>query len=67
MPQEAATWFYQPNTERFKTAANKWPSLDDYIVFMRKELQQTGLNLRVVVVTDTPCTGPRLSCMSRRL
>ena len=56
--EEAATWFYKPNTERFQTAANKWPTLDGYIEYMKKELERTKLTLRVVVVTDTPCRAP---------
>ena len=56
--EEAATWFYKPNTERFQTAANKWPTLDGYIEYMKKELARTNLNLRGVVVTDTPCRAP---------
>lgn len=57
--EEAATWFYKPNTERFQTAANKWPTLDGYIEYMKKELERTKLTLRVVVVTDTPCLKER--------
>lgn len=54
--EEALTWFYQPGKERFQDSASKWPTMSNYLAYMRQETQRLNpRNLREVVLTDTPC------------
>ena len=55
-PEEAVTWYYQPHQDRFQEAADKWPTLPNYLSYMRNETARLNPeNLREVIITDTPC------------